>query len=159
MKAQITKNVENVKETMNNKNEEMVKQYRSDNDMSRIDEERLKWEQEKERIKNIQNIGDEVVELNVGGTHNIMVKKSILTKVPGSDLANLFSGRHKLKLDENKKVFLDRDGRVFENVISYLRNNLKISKFDSTFIKDQFELELKYWKLPVNSNSYKSMRT
>ena len=56
-----------------------------------------------------------------------MVKRSILTKVPGSDLANLFSGRHKIKLDENKKVFLDRDGNAFQNVISYLRNNLRIS--------------------------------
>ena len=90
-----------------------MKEYRNDNNISKIDGEREQWEQEKERIKNIQNIDDTVVELNVGGTHQIMVKKSILTKVPGSDLANLFSGRHKLKLDENKKVFLDRDGTAF----------------------------------------------
>ena len=71
----------------------------------------------------------------------------------------MFSGRHELKKDDTGKIFLDRDGKTFEHIISYLRNNLRIAQFDSSFQKEQFELELRYWKLPVNVTVYKDVRT
>jgi hypothetical protein len=48
----------------------------------------------------------------------------------------MFSGRHELKKDEKGKVFLDRDGKTFEHIISYLRNNLRISAFETAFLKE-----------------------
>ena len=108
--------------------------------MEESDENDEKMSQKSDQQKSDENQKnekiDKVVEINCGGTHQIMVKKSVLTKVPGSDLANLFSGKHKLKLDENGKVFLDRDGASFQNVVSFLRNNLKVGNFDSQFQKE-----------------------
>jgi hypothetical protein len=77
-----------------------------------------------------------MIELNVGGTHDITAKRSVLCKVATSDLSDMFSGRHELKKDDKGKVFLDRDGKTFEHIISYLRNNLRISSFDSSFQKE-----------------------
>ena len=64
--------------------------------------------------------------LNVGGvTHGFTVSKHLLCSVKGSALEAMFSGRHALPLYEGK-VFVDRDPQVFNLLINYLRNNLKV---------------------------------
>jgi predicted HAD superfamily hydrolase len=60
--------------------------------------------------------------LNVGGTHNLMSSRKVLCSVPGSTLEKMFSGLHKLqKIDD--RIFVDRDGHVFEKMLNYLRND------------------------------------
>jgi len=55
--------------------------------------------------------------------------------LPGSSLEAMFSGRHELnKLDG--KIYLDRDPKIFSYLISYLKNNMQLSK-----IKDEYEAE------------------
>ena len=51
-------------------------------------------------------------------------------------------------------IFIDRDGKTFMNMVNYLRNDFKISKFDSQFEKSQFQFELKYWGIPDKSDHF-----
>jgi len=62
----------------------------------------------------------------------------------------MFSGRHKLSI-HNGRVFLDRDGDTFCQVINYLRNG-KIPIFDSKIKENLFFEELDYWSIPLNFN-------
>ena len=66
---------------------------------------------------------DDIVHLNVSGvTQGFVVKRSFLTSVPGTLLEAYFSGRHELTLIDDK-IFVDRDPKTFEMLISYLRND------------------------------------
>jgi len=67
----------------------------------------------------------EILNLNVGGTHRVMVSQKILTAVQGSALQKMFTGMHNLKKVDNS-VFLDRDGTTFQTLINYLRNDRKV---------------------------------
>ena len=76
---------------------------------------------EKERMKNINKIQENVVKLNIGGT--IFVTSQVtLRRDSDSMLAAMFSGRHKLTQDTNGAYFIDRDGTHFRYILNYLRN-------------------------------------
>ena len=67
---------------------------------------------------------ESIVALNVGGvTDGFTVSRNLLCSVKGSALEAMFSGRHELPLYEGK-VFVDRDPKIFNLVVNYLRNNL-----------------------------------
>ena len=102
----------------------------------------------KERMNHIGNSQDEIIELDVGDKY-FKVRRKMLMKVPGSDLAAYFSGSHQQKLTDEGRVFLDRDAEMFNYTLSYLRNDLYIAPFGSEFLQKQFEAELKYWKLDI----------
>jgi hypothetical protein len=59
----------------------------------------------------------------------------------------MFSGRHSLSM-HNGRVFIDRDGEIFCQVISYLRTG-KIPIFDSKTRENLFYEELDYWQIPI----------
>jgi hypothetical protein len=65
-----------------------------------------------------------------------------------STLAAMFSGRHRLSM-HNGRVFIDRDGETFCQVISYLRTG-KIPIFESKIKDNAFFEELDYWQIPLN---------
>jgi hypothetical protein len=48
-----------------------------------------------------------------------------LRSVPDSTLAKYFSDMHELK-KIGDEVFLDRDGKTFETLVNYLRNDRKV---------------------------------
>jgi hypothetical protein len=86
-----------------------------------------------------------VVAVNVGGTHNLMVSQKVLCSVPNSSLEKMFSGMHELK-KVNEAIFLDRDGKTFQTLINYLRNERKIyPEFDSQNEQRLFSEELNFW--------------
>jgi len=87
--------------------------------------ERDEWEDEKEKIKSLVKYESEVVSLNIGGTTHLQTEKDVLTSVQGSLLQKLFSDMHDLKKVDGE-VFLDRDGKTFETLINYLRNERKV---------------------------------
>ena len=60
-----------------------------------MNQEKIEWQSEIEKIQKIQPI-DDIVELNVGGKEDICIRKSTLCQVQGSALEALFSGRHVL---------------------------------------------------------------
>jgi hypothetical protein len=70
---------------------------------------------------NVKADGNNTIRLNVGGV-GVMVKRSILTLLPDSKLAVLFSGRWDKKLLRDKKnsIFLDVDPVCFQIILDYL---------------------------------------
>jgi hypothetical protein len=113
---------------------------------SLIKEERAIWEAEKEEIKKICKYDSEIIKLNIGGTIHMLTEKEILTSVPNSTLAKLFNDMHQLKKSENDEVFLDRDGKTFETLVNYLRNERKVfPEFKDKIDENYFLKELHYW--------------
>ena len=107
--------------------------------------ERDAWEDEKEKIRSLVKLDSEVVKINVGGTHHIQTEKDVLRSVPNSTLAQMFSDMHELKVIDDE-VFLDRDGKTFETVVNYLRNDRKVfPEFAHKNDENHFYKELHFW--------------
>ena len=120
-----------------------------------IQKERDEWEADKEKIKLMVKMDSEVVALNVGGTHHMMTERDILRQVPGSTLEKFFNGMHELKKIDDK-VFLDRDGKSFQYLINYLRNDRQVfPEFIDHNDEIHFFKELEYWKIPTRHNTPK----
>ena len=115
------------------------------NKYQQIVEERRIWEDEKEAIRKLVKYDSEVVSLNVGGTVHMQTEKDVLRSVPGSLLSSLFSDMHKLKMIGDE-VFIDRDGKTFESMINYLRNDRKVfPEFKDKNYENHFLKELHFW--------------
>jgi hypothetical protein len=113
--------------------------------------ERDAWEIEKEEIKKLVNMESEVVSLNVGGNVHIQTEKDVLRSVQGSLLAKMFSDMHELKMI-NEEVFLDRDGKSFETLVNYLRNDRKVfPEFNDKKTEKNFFKELHFWGIPAHN--------
>ena len=83
------------------------------------------------------------MELDISGEQKIKVTRNVLCQVPGSRLEKMFSGRQRLKTGKN--IFINRDVDAFLSMISYLRNDQRIGKFNTEKEEDRFKLELDYW--------------
>ena len=102
---------------------------------------------DKAKMESISKPDGQVVDLNIGGTHQMTCSIDVLISDKGSDLEKLFSGNFKHKIIDGK-VFLDRDGEVFKQVINYLRNGRKqIPVFSDKYDENMFHKELKFWKI------------
>lgn len=66
-------------------------------------------------------------------------------------MAAMFSGRFKLNM-HNGKVFIDRDGEAFANMLSFLRTK-KIPIFKNQHQENAFYDELDYWMIPTEESS------
>lgn len=82
-------------------------------------------------IKNMYSVEEDIIELDVGGTHKITTTKKTLMQFPGSTLEAMFSGRHSLTKHKGR-IYIDRDGKPFSQMISYLRSGLKPPFKDET---------------------------
>jgi hypothetical protein len=71
-------------------------------------------------IEELNKKTEEIVVLNVGGKR-IETSKHTLTRIPGTMLQAMFSGRHRLRRDQDGSYFLDRDKERFLYVLNYLR--------------------------------------
>ena len=77
-----------------------------------------------------------------------MVSQKVLTSVPGSTLEKMFSGMHDLTKVDQGSIFLDRDGKTFQTLINFLRNDRRVyPEFDNKHDQKQFTEELKYWAI------------
>ena len=114
-----------------------------------IHDERDEWEAEKRLIRSKVAYDSEVVKLNIGGQSHLLCEKQLLTSVPESDLATLFNDMHELK-KVNDEVFLDRNGKTFETLIDYLRNDRKVfPEFEDRNQENYFFKELHYWNIDI----------
>jgi hypothetical protein len=70
---------------------------------------------------NLEADGSDVIRLNVGGTRFIS-RRAVLTQLPKTKLASLFSGRcdKKLLRDEDDNIFLDVNPDCFRLILCYL---------------------------------------
>jgi hypothetical protein len=61
----------------------------------------------------------------------------------------MFSGRHQILNDENK-VFIDRNPAIFQKMIDYVSNGQQPHKIDDKETRNMFDKELEYWLLKPN---------
>ncbi|XP_078682332.1 BTB/POZ domain-containing protein KCTD7-like isoform X1 [Branchiostoma floridae x Branchiostoma belcheri] len=61
-----------------------------------------------------------IIRLNVGGTH-FTTALSTLRKYENSMLAAMFSGRHHVQMDEERRYFIDSDPTYFLHILTFLR--------------------------------------
>ena len=88
----------------------------------------------------------DAVKLNVGGVL-YQTTQHTLTKDQDSMLASMFSGRHPLKTDENGYHFIDRDGKLFEYILKFLRDgNIRIDNLEENTIKNILD-EANYYNI------------
>lgn len=113
----------------------------------------------------------EVVPLNVGG-EDMSTTRTTLTKVPGSMLAAMFSGRHPvtrgrstalpesltLLPDAKGSHFIDRDPSVFKYLLNFLRTDkLEIPTVDGGVLKD-LVMNFDYFCVPFPKTTEKSLK-
>ena len=119
-----------------------------------IHDERDAWEDEKALIKTKMAYDSDIIKLNIGGKTHLACEKKLLTSVPESTLATLFSEMHELKKIDDE-VFLDRNGKTFETVVDYLRNDRKVfPEFDDKNDENYFFKELHYWNLDAEHREW-----
>lgn len=131
----------------------MDMQQKLDEKQAEIQKERDQWEKDKAEIAAMVKLDSEVVALNVGGTHHMMTERDVLRLVPGSTLEKMFNGLHELKkIDE--EVFLDRDGKTFQFLVNYLRNDREVfPEFVDPNDEIHFFKELDFWKIPTRQHT------
>jgi len=116
-----------------------------DEKLKELEAEIMEWNKEKKSL--LQPEKNDVIEMNIGGTHKINVSRTTLTKYQNSLLASLFTEGNQLTIVEGK-VFIDRDGEPFAQMINFLRSG-KVPLFST---KDQellFRRELEFWQIPA----------
>ena len=134
-------------------------QQRLADERAQIQRERDAWEKERLEIMGMVNLDSEVVALNVGGTHHLMTERDVLTLVKGSILEKMFNGMHQLKKIDNE-VFLDRDGKTFQYLVNYLRNDREVfPEFVDPNDEIQFFKEMDFWGIQTRSNQSMGKRT
>ena len=106
-----------------------------------------RWTETKDKVEKMYTPPEDIVDLNIGGTHHITTSRSTLCSVKDSSLAAMFSGRHKLTI-HNGRVFIDRDGEAFCLMLSFLRTG-KVPMFASQVQEHAFYDELDYWMVPT----------
>jgi hypothetical protein len=89
---------------------------------------------------------ERVYKLVLKGNMLMEVPQSILTKVEGSSLEAMFSGRHNIE-NKDGHVHLNRDPAVFKLIIIYLLNDLHPPKLDTNEEKKAFDYEMMHWGL------------
>ena len=106
-----------------------------------------RWTETKEKVEKMYTPPEDIVDLNIGGTHLITTSRSTLCSVKDSSLAAMFSGRHRMTM-HNGRVFIDRDGEAFCLMLSFLRTG-KVPMFTSQVQEHAFYDELDYWMVPT----------
>jgi hypothetical protein len=89
-------------------------------ELTRIKEEKRKWEEEKKAIVQTYTFEDGEIKLDIGGKCFTTTLTS-LTRFPDTMIGAMFSGRHDLKKNASGAYFLDRDGKHFRQILNFLR--------------------------------------
>jgi hypothetical protein len=87
---------------------------------------------------------DNIIKLNVGG-FKYETTLDTIEKGGISMLANMFSGRHSMKPDQDGYYFIDRNGEIFKYIIKYLRDG-KLNLDDLCLVRDVLD-EAEYFNI------------
>ena len=109
-------------------------------------EEKKAFELEKGSLAQIIIKANDVLTLNIGGEKTIQVSRAVLTKVKGSKLEAMFSGRHPVEMFDGK-YFIDRDLEGFMLVVDFLRNDENFVLLKDEIQHHKLNRELKFWGL------------
>ena len=88
---------------------------------TQLESDKSHWEDTRTKVDKLYAPESQIVDLDIGGTHKVSTTLSTLTSVSDSALAAMFSGRHKLTVHKDR-VFVDREGESFVNMLNYLSN-------------------------------------
>jgi arginine utilization protein RocB len=108
-------------------------------------------------MKQLHKIQDSQIKLDVGGVH-YTTSVTTLTSVPDSMLAAMFSGRHTLHKNEEGRIFIDRNGKLFEYILDYLRDGEWIVTADPELLA-RLHREMEYYGLSVPEETTASPTT
>jgi len=87
-----------------------------------------------------------IIKINIGGVL-YQTTKNTLSKDQNSMLASMFSGRHPIQPDENGYHFIDRDGKIFEYIIKFLRDDkINLDDVPKNIIKNIMD-EAEYYNM------------
>jgi len=116
-------------------------------ELKQHEEKKLLLEKEIKSMAEVRVKWSTIIKINVGGT-KFSTTQSSLIQYPSSMLAAMFSGRHNLVMDEEGSVFIDRDGSLFQHVLSFLRMGEDWEPpLDETLIRG-LQKEFAYYGLP-----------
>lgn len=79
------------------------------------------------------------------GDHVFTTSQETLSRVEGSMLQVMFSGRHAVKTEEDGSVFIDRDGQHFQLILNYLRDG-KLPSMDRD-VREALSAEAQFYQL------------
>ena len=101
-----------------------------------LNDDKEQWEKEKSAIASSHTF-DARIKLDVGGAH-FTTTSATLTRFPDTMLGAMFSGRHKLVVDESGHYFIDRDGTHFRHILNYLRcpEDFDVTVIDAVHVKE-----------------------
>ena len=135
--------------------QEAVEKMRTDyNKYKRKELEKL--DKEKKELKFLYKLYNgaqesDILELNIGGTHQITTTRGTLIKYKNSALAVFFSGLHPLPMIGDK-IFIDREGEQFINLVNFLRTG-KFPIVKDKEEENKFNDELEFWKINIQERS------
>ena len=119
------------KETLYHEKEEFKEKCQKE--ILNYEREKEIWKENLEKAKSLECNEEDIIDLNIGGTHMLTTTKNTLCKYPSSTLALLFSGNHSLQKYKGR-YFIDRDGETFLKLMLYLI--LKQMKKKFIFLKN-----------------------
>ena len=90
-------------------------------------------------------MAQDIVKLNVGGIYYTTTKDT-LTRFPESMLGAMFSGSFTASKDENGYYFIDRNGKLFEYVLDFLRSSILALPGDFQLF-DQLCIEADFYQI------------
>lgn len=110
-----------------------------------FDNSKIDVENNLHKIRNlITENKDDIISLNIGGTHKITTLRKTLCKYENSGLCALFKSKEILLPNHKGSYFIDRDGNMFSNILYFLRND-KLPYFSSSDEELLFQEELDFW--------------
>mmetsp|Transcript_5216 Transcript_5216/g.6161 ORF Transcript_5216/g.6161 Transcript_5216/m.6161 type:complete len:408 (+) Transcript_5216:68-1291(+) len=121
---------------------------RKKQEWERIHMEKEICKENKKRIKKLLKDSEDIIDLDIGGTHHVTTTRATLCRFKNSTLASMFSGRHALRYNK-ERVFMDRDGEPFCKLISYLRSG-KLPIINDKHQEYLFKEEMNYWQIPFD---------
>lgn len=135
------------RELLQNEKQKFASERKHQYEELKADQKR--WNENKEKIDSL--FTEDVIDLNIGGTHLVTTTRNTLVAVPDSSLAAMFSGRHKLTMHSGR-YFIDRDGEAFTSMLSFLRTG-KVPIFPNQQKESTFYDELDFWMIPVDGGA------
>ena len=133
-----------------------VEAHKLAQDRALLQKDQHRWKEEKNMLQKKSAFGPNVT-LDVGGITYRVSRMTLTKNIPRSHmLATMFSGLHPPdEREESGVFFIDRNGKIFEHILEYLRNGSPaIFKFkleaepQRSIILYQLHEEARYYQIP-----------
>jgi len=91
-----------------------------------------------------KSLSSPIVRLNVGGKYFDTTRDTLQS---AAYFTPWLEGRFEMNCDESGRVFIDRDGHLFEIILSFLRNSQRPSQATINAYKEALLFECDYFQL------------